>query len=51
MIIRFPSAPRRTSWQIIRDKGLLTEAEIRRVSDFPGTVSPGGSQLVEEEIV
>ena len=32
---------RRTSWQIIRDKGLLTEAEIRRVSDFPGTVSPG----------
>eukprot|EP00435_Cladocopium_sp_Y103_P001973 s4656_g1.t1 len=28
----------RTSWQIIRDKGLLTEAEIRRVSDFPGTV-------------
>lgn len=28
----------RTSWQIIRDKGLLTEAEIRRVSDFPGIV-------------
>eukprot|EP00438_Fugacium_kawagutii_P010504 Skav232132 [mRNA] locus=scaffold1744:129601:141452:- [translate_table: standard] len=32
-----------TTWRIIRDKGLLTESEIRRVSDFPGTVS--GAQL------
>ena len=31
---------RRVTWSVIKDKGLLTETEIKRVSDFPGTV-PG----------
>ena len=38
--IKIPRQLRRTTWQVIKDKGLLTEVEIRRVSDFPGTV-PG----------
>ena len=28
----------RVTWSVIKDKGLLTETEIKRVSDFPGTV-------------
>lgn len=28
----------RVTWAVIKDKGLLTETEIKRVSDFPGTV-------------
>ena len=34
---------RRVTWAVIKDKGLLTETEIKRVSDFPGTV-PGALQ-------
>ena len=34
---------RRITWAVIKDKGLLTETEIKRVSDFPGTV-PGALQ-------